>query len=76
MGILADILLAEKGVILHMLLTEYDEKKHLKHTFEEGREDLLREQIFKKLAKGKPISEIAEELETNTSVIERIVSKQ
>ena len=30
MGILTDILLAEKGVILHMLLTEYDEKKHLK----------------------------------------------
>lgn len=27
-GILTDILLAEKGVVLHMLLTEYDEKKH------------------------------------------------
>lgn len=76
MGILTDILLAEKGVILHMLLTEYDEKKHLKHTFEEGREDLLRELIQKKISKGKPISEIAEELETNASVIERIISKQ
>lgn len=75
-GILTDILLAEKGVILHMLLTEYDEKKHLKHTFEEGREDLLRELIQKKISKGKPISEIAEELETNASVIERIISKQ
>lgn len=40
-GILADILLAEKGMVTHMLLTEYDEKKHLKNTFREGREEGL-----------------------------------
>lgn len=36
-----DILLAEKTEVLHMLLTEYDERKHLKNTFREGREEGL-----------------------------------
>lgn len=65
---------------MHMLLTEYDEKKHLKNTFEEGRkagieqgiEKKLREQIQKKLSKGKTLLEISEELEEELSVIERI----
>ena len=43
-----------------IFLTEYDEKKHLRHTFEEGkeegriegREDKLFEQIRQKRAKG------------------------
>ncbi len=82
-GILKDILLAEKGMVLHMLLTEYDEKKHLKNTFEEGRkkgleegiERKLSDQVQKKIAKGKTISEIAEELEEEISVIERLVSR-
>ncbi len=38
-GILVDILLVEKTEVLHMLLTEYDEKKHLKKTFQEGWEE-------------------------------------
>lgn len=42
-----------------MLLTEYDEN--------------LREQVQKKLSKGKSISEIAEDLEEEVSVIEQIV---
>ena len=83
MGILTDILLAEKGMVLHMLLTEYDEKKHLKNTFEEGRKEGLEEgierklsdQVQKKIAKGKTILEIAEELEEEISVIERLVSR-
>ncbi len=66
-GILKDILLAEKGMVLHMLLTEYDEKKHLKNTFEEGRKEGLEEgigkgiekklidQVNKKILKGKTI---------------------
>ena len=82
-GILKDILLAEKGMVLHMLLTEYDEKKHLKNTFEEGRKEGLEEgierklsdQVQKKIAKGKTILEIAEELEEEISVIERLVSR-
>ncbi len=74
-----------------MLLTEYDEKKHLKHTFEEGRQegreegfaagkqegllagrqDKLREMVQKKLAKGKTITQIADELEEDPSDIEQ-----
>lgn len=72
-GILADILIKQKAEVLHMILTEYDEKKHLKTVYREGREDLLREQIQKKLAKGKTISEIAEDLEEEISVIQRMV---
>ena len=38
--ILTDILRTEKSEVLHMIfLTEYDEKKHLRNTFEEGREE-------------------------------------
>ncbi len=85
-GILTDILLAEKGVVLHMLLTEYDEKKHLRNTFREGREEgekigrekgrqeKLKEMVQKKLAKGKIVLEIAEELEEEIPVIEEMVS--
>lgn len=36
---LSHVLLAERGVVMHMLLTEYDEKKHLKNTFREGWEE-------------------------------------
>ena len=89
-GILTDILLTEKGVVLHMLLTEYDEKKHLKNTFREGREEgmeagerigrerarreKLEEMVQKKLVEGKTVPEIAEELEEERSVIEEMVS--
>ena len=44
-GILRDMLLAEKGEVVHMLLTEYDEKRHLRNTFEEGRKEGLEEGI-------------------------------
>ena len=78
-GILTDILLKEKAEVTHMLLTEYDEKRHLRNTFmegkEEGREEKLREQVQKKLSKGKSIPEIAEDLEEEVSVIEQIVKE-
>lgn len=89
-GILTDILLTEKGVVLHMLLTEYDEKKHLRNTFREGREEgleagekigremgrreKLKEMVEKKLSRGKTVLEIAEELEEEIPVIEEMVS--
>lgn len=37
--------MAEKGEVVHMLLTEYDEKRHLRNTFEEGRKEGLEEGI-------------------------------
>ena len=82
--ILKDVLLKQKAEVLHMLLTHYDEKKHLRNTFMEGREEgrmagreeKLREQIQKKLSKGKSLTEIAEELEEETTVIEQIINKK
>ena len=66
-----------------MLLTEYDEKRRLKLTFEEGRkegytkgrEDKLKELVMKKYSKGKPIYQIAEDLEEEVSVIERMIER-
>ena len=72
-GILKDILIKQKAEVLHMILTEYDEKKHFKTLVREGREEHLREQIEKKLAKGKNAAEIAEELEEEISVIEKMI---
>lgn len=89
-GILRDILIKQKAEVLHMLLTEYDEKKHFKTLFREGREEgikegmeigfgrgreeMLREKVEKKLSKGKSLSVIAEELEEEPHIIEQIVS--
>ena len=77
-GILKDILVREKAEVLHMLLTEYDEKKHLRNTYREGveagYEKRLREQVQKKLSKGKTIPVIAEELEEDTHIIEQIIA--
>lgn len=79
-GILFDILIKQKAEILHMLLTHYDEKKHLRNTFMEGiqkgREDKLRELVQRKLSKGKTISEIADELDEEISIIEQIIKNK
>ncbi len=37
--ILKDILIQSRSEVLHMLLTEYNEKEHLKFTFEDGRRE-------------------------------------
>lgn len=91
-GILTDILMSEKAEVTHMLLTEYDEKRHLRNTFLEGleeglqkgrkegiiegQESKLRELVHKKLERGKTLREIADDLEEETAVIERIAAAQ
>lgn len=89
-GILTDVLKKEKSEVLHMIfLTEYDEKKHLRNTFQEGREegreegleegirkgreDKLMEQIQKKLARGKSPEIIAQELEEDVETIQALI---
>lgn len=78
-GILEDILRKNRAEVLHMLLTEYDEKLHLKNTYREGYEDgeygLLKKQIQKKLQKGKSSAVIAEELEMDLAEAEEIIFK-
>lgn len=60
-----------------MILTEYDEKKHFRTLFREGRErgreEFLRELIKKKLDRGKTVPEIAEDLEEEIPVIQWLV---
>ena len=67
-----------------IFLTEYDEKKHLRHTFDEGREEgillgrkegreeKLSEMIHKKAARGKSPEQIAEELEEDVETVRRL----
>ena len=62
-----------------MSIYEYDQEKHMRQereTFwEEGREDHLKEQIQKKLARGKSISVIAEEVEEEESLIFQFIQE-
>ena len=66
-----------------IFLTEYDEKKHLRHTVEEGkeegriegREDKLLELIQKKRAKGRSVEIIAEELEEDVETIRCLLER-
>ena len=67
-----------------MSIFEYDQEKHMRmereQRFEEGRiageEGLLFSLIQKKLAKGKRIPEIAEELETDEDTIRNVIEKK
>lgn len=78
-----------------MLLTEYDEKKHMRTLYREGYEDgeragfdkgeqagfdrgeqeLLRRQVCKKLQRGKDAAAIADELETDVTLIREIIDE-
>ncbi len=98
-GILEELLRKNQTEVLHMLLTEYDEKSHMRSIYEEGEEagylkgeqagylkgeqngyrkgevDLLTKMVRQKLERGKSISVIAEELETEMAVIEEVVDR-
>ena len=66
-----------------MSIYEYDQEKHMRQEreaawedgVEDGREQLLRELIRKKLAKGKSITEIADALEETEETIREQISK-
>ncbi len=64
-----------------MLLTEYDEKKHMKLLYRQGyekgeltgRQELLETHVRKKLQRGKDAVSIADDLETEIDIIEKII---
>lgn len=66
-----------------MSIYEYDQAKHIRQEREEawekgkreGQESILKMQISKKLAKGKAIREIAQELEMEESEIQRLIEE-
>ncbi len=51
-GILRDILIKQKAEVLHMILTEYDEKKHFRTLFREGKEEGIKEGIKEGMERG------------------------
>ena len=88
-GILAEFLIQNRAEVISMSIFEYnkdeEEKKLRKAEFEagleegrkagieEGRIELLKQQIQRKLSKGKSIDEIAEELEESVIVIQNLI---
>lgn len=86
-GILAEFLMKNKAEVIKVSIYEYDkefeEKKLRKAEFEAGVEagielgerSLLENQIRKKLKKGKPIEQIADELEEAVTTIQRIIEE-
>ena len=91
-GILKDVLIRQKTEVMHMLLTEFDEKKYKRSVYQDGyedgvregeisgftkgREDALRDLARKKAAQGKDVAIIAAELETDVETIARLLEKE
>ena len=79
-NILRDFLLERKAEAMHTLLTEYDEEAVMEgfrqRAYEEGEaaglEKHLISQICKKMSKGKPAKQIADELEEDVLTIQKI----
>ena len=86
-GILAEFLVKNKAEVIKVSIYEYDkefEEKKLRKAeyeagveagFELGERSLLENQIRKKLKKGKPIEQIADELEEAVTTIQRIIEE-
>ena len=86
-GILAEFLMKNKAEVIKVSIYEYDkefeEKKLRKAEYEAGVEagielgerSLLKNQIRKKLKKGKSIEQIADELEEAVTAIQRIIEE-
>ena len=84
-GVLVDFLMKNRAEAKRMSIYEYDQAKHIRQerqeAWEEGREEgriegrwsILKEQVSKKLSRGKTLQEIAEELETEESEIARLI---
>ena len=87
-NILRDFLLERKAEAMHTLLTEYDEEAVMEgfrqRAYEKGESDGLKKgqaiglekhlisQICKKMSKGKPAKQIADELEEDVLTIQKI----
>ena len=86
-GILAEFLMKNKAEVIKVSIYEYDkefEEKKLREAeyeagveagIELGERSLLKNQIRKKLKKGKSIEQIADELEEEVTTIQRIIEE-
>lgn len=83
-GIMSDFLAKHGTEAVNMLFTQFNMDDALAVRFEEGVEEGLEkgqhknmaDLISKKLAKGKPLDQIAEELETDIDTIRQIISQE
>ena len=82
-GILAEFLSKNRAEAKKMSIYEYDEEKHMRMEREtsyadgkaDGQKALLKEKVKKKLAKGKSIEVIADELEEELPTIQTIMDE-
>ena len=86
-GILAEFLSKNRAEAKKMSIYEYDEERHMRmereasyadgklNGIEQGKKGLLKEQITKKLAKGKSVEVIADELEEDVPAIQVIIDE-
>lgn len=82
-GILTDVLKEHRREVVAMFLEDYDQEVHYRvmrrdaheDGYNEGRESMLRDQVKKKLKKGKTVSQIAVELEEMEDNIQIVVDK-
>ena len=82
-GILKEFLEKNRREAKNVSIYEYDQEKHIRQEREEaweagehsGEEKKLKEQIQKKLARGKTIPEIAEALEEEEDTIRRMIEE-
>jgi hypothetical protein len=77
MGILSEYLKKRGSEVYNMLIAKYDYETDIKvqrqEAREEGREEVLTEQVKKKLARGESVSKISEALEEDVKKIEEII---
>lgn len=77
--ILTEILQKHRKEVTGMFLEEFDKEKHerwiRKEGYEDGANSKLKSQIKKKLARGKTVEEIADDLEESVDVIERMLAE-
>ena len=86
-GILSEFLRKNRAEAKLVSIYEYDQEKHMRQEreasweagmekgMEKGRVQLLKEQVQKKLTKGKSVSEIAEELEEEEAFILKLLQE-
>lgn len=74
--VLSDVLIKHKNEVLNMILEEYDEQEHIANekrwSREQGRMETIIEQTYKKMQKGKTPQIIANEVEEEKELIEKI----
>ena len=69
-NILAEFLKAHRAEVLKVYLAEVNEKVLRRRLKEEGRDEHLTEQITKKIKAGKPLKQIAAEVEETVEAIQ------